>query len=154
MYPFTNMSKSVLIGIVASTVLFGQCFMVTSSSTHMKVKISNITYRFDQNLVNISMNVENNVLNCLVNITTAIRQASVQVDFNVKSMDRPDTEFQNFFSKTINLCDVINRAFVVDPLIAAVYALMVNDKKNKIFTKCPIEKVNIFHYVNIYLYLF
>lgn len=133
----------ILIITVLLVVVIQQHCLAARSSPKMKVTISNVTFTYDDHYAKVNVELEKSVINVTLDILVQLNRLTANASLFVKSLERPNSDYQHFFTKTAEMCDVLNHAYT-DPLIAVVYKQLEQDKNHVLFKKCPIQPVAIY----------
>lgn len=66
----------------------------------------------------------------------------VDMHLDVKMLNNPSNKYERFLEKSINLCNAMSNP-LAEPLITMILNKVKDDKRNNIFTKCPISAVGL-----------
>lgn len=113
-----------------------------------KIILTNLTTAAHPDLGNASITLADSKLSYRSFIFHNIENAIISAELNVKYNDYGP--YTNFFKKRLNFCEFLANPNL-DPLIYLGYKAVILDKRNHIFTECPIKAVRIIYILNIHL---
>lgn len=96
-----------------------------------------------------SIHVENqNKFNVLLNVMVPIDRILIEYNLDVKILNgdsRPSDSkgYTNFINKSLEVCTFLKNHMQTDPIAYLFYKIIILDKKNKLFNKCPIQPVTL-----------
>lgn len=123
--------------------LFFLVFLVTQieckNENQNEIIFTDTITTFDQNYLNLSVTLENSTINILMKSNKIIDQA--QLEYQLKYRDNKNALI-TILDKQMDFCNFLILP-ITDPLLNLVYVTIINNKKNKIFRKCPILPVRL-----------
>lgn len=121
-----------------------------TSLPRMRIHLKNVSYNVDSTLGNMSVTISDAKMNITTFIFRSIDGLDVAMHLDVKLLNNPSNKYERFFDKSANLCDAMLNP-VLDPMITMVLNTFKNDKRNKIFTKCPVPEVGLLNIFVAYI---
>lgn len=108
-----------------------------------KIVIYNQTTEFNTDYGNVSIDINNGIYNFSAFIFHKLKTMSMDMQINISTKtDKRVDRMRTLFSKTLDFCEFFaNPQF--DPISNIVFQRKIANKKNFVFSKCPILPVSI-----------
>lgn len=103
-----------------------------------KLIITHLTSIADPDYGNFSVTLVDSKISIYFYNMHTIENAIITAELNVKTTD--NRNYTNFFNKRVDFCQFMRNP-QQDPLLYLAYKAIMSDKRNYIYTKCPIKSV-------------
>lgn len=105
-----------------------------------RIVITNVSTIADPDFGNMSITVVDSTLNYYLNIFHTIENAFMSNELFAKTSE--SGEFTSFFKIRANVCDFLLNP-QKEPLMYLAYQVILKDKRNHMYTRCPIKPVKM-----------
>lgn len=123
------------------TILLTFVKQTVKSSPRMQILLRNASFVNDPTLCNVSATISNAKINLSVIMFHSFESMYVDMHLDVKMLNKPSNKYERFFDKSVNLCDAMINP-LLEPMITMIFNKVKDDKRNNIFTKCPVSAVS------------
>lgn len=113
---------------------------ICNGSSRQSLQMTNITSVTLPMFINLNVSIENSKMSFFFEFFENYEHLSADVEIFVRTPE--SNSYNSFFKKYFDLCDLLANPALTDPLLSFFYkGFLTSNKRNKLFTKCPIEKV-------------
>lgn len=136
-------TMKVIIPILVTILLAFEKQSVTSLP-RMQILLRNVSFVNDPTLVNVSATISKAKMNITAVTFRSFEGFYIDLHLDVKMLNNPSNKYERFFDKSVNFCDAMMNP-LLDPLITIILNRAKVEKRNRLFTKCPVPAVGLFN---------
>lgn len=135
----------VIIQYFVFTILIIGCNAICDGIAKRIFELTNITSVFIPKFLNLSLSLNESRLSIFLETYMTSTRMAAELEILVPTPD--SKSFNTFFKKYTEICPFLENPEGSDTLLYFLYhGIMNSNKQNKVFTKCPIEKVKFYYF--------